>query len=110
MIRSNISRIAPFFFLARRITTLPRTPKERNSLNSTIIYEEEEKTNNFETEIKRVMPQKKEELPKRIYYKFLCKCGSGFNSFSEFLEHIKSAHQIKKLDFTEIFAKSRKKD
>ena len=110
MIRSNISRIAPFFFLARRITTFPRTPKERNSLNSTIIYEEEEKTNNFETEIKRAIPQKKEEWPKRVYYKFLCKCGAGFNSFSEFLQHVKSVHQIKNLDFAEIFAKSRKKD
>uniref|UniRef100_U9U0K2 Uncharacterized protein n=1 Tax=Rhizophagus irregularis (strain DAOM 181602 / DAOM 197198 / MUCL 43194) TaxID=747089 RepID=U9U0K2_RHIID len=42
---------------------------------------------------------------KRIYYKFLCKCGSGFDTFPEFLEHVETFHQVGNVDFQEILNK-----
>src|SRR4051794_27524435 len=104
MINSNVLKISAIFFLARKPSTIPRT------LTTThILYKESKKQNNpnleKKTEIKRETVQKKEKYQKSNYHNFLCKCGAGFNTFSEFLDHIKVSHKIKNLNFSEILAK-----
>ncbi|RIA90023.1 hypothetical protein C1645_770935, partial [Glomus cerebriforme] len=47
------------------------------------------------------MPNNSNE--RRIYYRFMCKCGTGLDSFQEFLDHVGSSHQIENINFTEIF-------
>lgn len=54
---------------------------------------------------KKTLVSKSHEAKKKIYYKFLCKCRLGFNTFPEFLFHIKAFHQINNLDIKKILEK-----
>ncbi|CAG8478861.1 12148_t:CDS:2 [Racocetra fulgida] len=39
-----------------------------------------------------------------VHYKFFCKCRQEFQSFSEFLNHLKDSHQIERVNMSEILA------
>ena len=96
MIKLNISRIFPFFLLTRQASMLQQAPK-RKLITTPPLHQEKKKQNNSNFE--------KKAEKNRVYYKFLCKCREGFNSFPEFLDHIKVSHKIKNLNFAEILAK-----
>ncbi|RIA81361.1 hypothetical protein C1645_744584 [Glomus cerebriforme] len=59
--------------------------------------------NNSESKEKTKNKFKKGE--KRTYYKFICKCETGCNDFQEFLDHLRTSHQIKNINFTEVIRK-----
>jgi hypothetical protein len=65
---------------------------------------QEQKPNNpnLKKETNKRVRKKKEE---RTYYKFICKCKTGFDAFSDFLDHVTISHQIENLNFSEILAK-----
>ncbi|CAG8505473.1 19792_t:CDS:1 [Cetraspora pellucida] len=42
--------------------------------------------------------------PQSNYSKFFCKCSQEFQSFSEFLIHLKDSHQIEQVNYSEILA------
>jgi hypothetical protein len=110
MFKSNILKFAPLFFLKRRVSVFPRTA-ERNLTITPPLLKEKKKQNSPKLEKKTENKKKTfQEAKKKVYYKFLCKCKAGFNSFPEFLGHVKVFHQIENLDFMEIFAKTRKKN
>jgi len=80
--------------IARKLTITPPLPQEKRKQNNS--------NSQKKTENKRKTFQ---EAKRKIYYKFLCKCGTGFNDFPEFLNHIKTSHKIENLKFQEILAK-----
>ncbi|RIA90274.1 hypothetical protein C1645_823591 [Glomus cerebriforme] len=84
------------FLQQRKLVTTPLLLQEKKKQNNSNI---EKKTEN-----KGATFQKGK---KRIYYKFLCKCGIGFNSFLEFLIHINFSHKIENINFIEILAAKR---
>jgi len=105
MIKLNISRIIPFFFLTRQISMLQQVPKRK--LITTLPLLKENKNQNSPKLEKKTENKKDtfQEAKKKVYYKFLCKCEAGFNSFPEFLNHVKTFHKIKSVNFQEILAK-----
>src|SRR4051812_12388840 len=98
MVNSNFLKISTVFLLTRKPLIIPRT-----LITTHILYKEEKKQNNpnFEkkAEIKGETFQKKERFRKGNYHNFLCKCEAGFNTFSEFLDHVKDFHKIENLNF-----------
>ena len=102
MFKSAISRLPVLLLrnktpfqqtIGRKLTITPPFLKEKKKQSSPKLEKKaENKRNTFQ------------EAKKKVYYKFLCKCEAGFNSFPEFLGHVKVSHQIKNLDFMEIFA------
>ena len=102
MLKSTISKL-PILLLARQKTFIWRTIKGKLTITPSLSQEKKTQTNSQKkTENKSKTFQ---ESKKKIYYNFFCKCGTGFNDFSGFLNHIKTSHQIKNLNFKEILAK-----
>ncbi|PKY46554.1 hypothetical protein RhiirA4_402615, partial [Rhizophagus irregularis] len=80
--------------IKRNLTTTPPLLQEKKKqYGYNLVKKNESKRKTFQ------------EAKKRIYYKFFCKCGEGFNSFPEFLEHVRTLHKIENLDFQEILTK-----
>ncbi|RIA97408.1 hypothetical protein C1645_732474 [Glomus cerebriforme] len=96
-------RFPVLFLLTRRIRFFQQT-FERKLVTTPLLLQGKKVQNNSEKKIenKETTFQKGE---KRTYYKYICKCKTGFNTFQEFLDHVKSLHQIKNLNFTEILEK-----
>jgi hypothetical protein len=104
MIKSTISKL-PILFLARHKTLFQRTIK-RNLAVTPPLFKEKKKPNTSSSEKKTESKKTTfQEAKKKIYYNFFCKCGVGFDAFSEFLDHVKTLHQIKNLNFQEILTK-----
>ena len=103
MFKSSISKL-PVLLLARNKTLFQQTIK-RNLTITPPLLKEKKKQNSPKIE-KKVENKgtKFQEAKKKVYYKFLCKCGVGFNDFPKFLDHVKVSHKIENLNFAEIFA------
>ena len=104
MFKSTITKF-PALFLARHKALFQQALARKLTITP-LLYQANKKQNSPNFEKKTENKGKSfQEAKKRIYYKFLCKCGVGFNDFTEFLEHVKTSHRIENLNFTEIFVK-----
>ncbi|CFW92713.1 conserved protein of unknown function [endosymbiont DhMRE of Dentiscutata heterogama] len=104
MLKSTIAKL-PILFLTRQRTFIQQKIKRKLTITPHLLQEKKKpNSSNFE---KKIENKRKtfQEAKKKIYYKFLCKCGVGFNDFPEFLEHVKTSHQIKNLNWQEILTK-----
>jgi hypothetical protein len=106
MFKSSILKL-PILFLARNKTLFQRTIERKLTITPSL-FKEKKKQNSSNLDLGKKVENKRkvfQETKKKIYYKFLCKCGVGFDDFLEFLDHVKVLHQIENLNFAEIFAK-----
>lgn len=104
MFKSSISKLSTLF-LARNKNSFQQTIEGRLTITSPLLKENKKQNNSNPARKIENKGTKFQEAKKRIYYKFFCKCGVGFNDFPEFLEHVKTFHQIGNLNFQEILAK-----
>ncbi|PKY25048.1 hypothetical protein RhiirB3_413678 [Rhizophagus irregularis] len=93
-------------FSALVLARLFKQTIKRNLTTTPPLLQEKKKQYGYNL-VKKIESKRKtfQEAKKRIYYKFFCKCREGFNSFPEFLEHVRTSHKIKNLDFQEILTK-----
>lgn len=105
MFRFNILKLSSTLLILRRPIII-----RRELTNTYILYKENERNERKEQDKKiEIKVDKKENYKnknkQKEYHDFLCKCGSGFYKFSEFLDHIKTFHKIENVDFPEMLKK-----
>lgn len=93
------------FLLTRKNIFIYQNFEKSLGINPFIHKEKQMNTNKSQNANKNFKATKATKATKRIYYKFLCKCGSGFDTFPEFLGHVKTFHQVGNVDFQEILNK-----
>src|SRR5688572_21399473 len=109
MFKSSISKL-PILLLTRNKTLFRQTIERQLTITPPLLKEKKKQSG---PKIEKKLENKGakfQEAKKKVYYKFLCKCGVGFNDFPEFLDHVKNFHQIENLNFQEILAKNTKED
>lgn len=87
MFKSSISKF-PAFFLARHKALFQQTFQRKLTITPHLLKENKKQNNSNSEKKTENKGTKFQEAKKRIYYKFLCKCGVGFDAFPEFLDHI----------------------
>ena len=87
MFKSSISKL-PILLLARHKILFQQTLKRNLTITSSLLKEKKNQNNSNSGKKTKNKGTKFQEAKKKVYYKFLCKCGVGFDAFPEFLDHI----------------------